>query len=117
MYHPDLIILAGWLHILSAEFLNRFPRKVINLHPALPGMFPGTNAIQRAYEAFQQGDITHSGCMVHYADAEVDAGQPIVQEVVPLRPDDTLETFEARMHETEHRLIVEAIRRTLGAAE
>ena len=64
-YQPDWVILAGWMRILSAVFLERFAGKVVNLHPALPGMFPGTNAIERAYEAYQQGHIRHTGVMVH----------------------------------------------------
>lgn len=109
-YRPDLIVLAGWMHVLSPAFLDRFPHRVINLHPALPGMFPGTEAIQCAYQAYQRGEIAHSGCMIHYTVPEVDAGPVIAQAVVPIEPDDTLESFEARMHATEHRLIVEAIR-------
>lgn len=105
---PDLIILAGWMHILSPAFLDRFPRRVINLHPALPGQFAGTHAIERAFEAFQRGEITRSGCMVHYAIPEVDAGAVIAQRAVPILPDDTLASFEARMHAAEHQLIVEA---------
>ncbi len=112
-YKPDLIVLAGWMHILSPAFLDRFPNRVINLHPALPGMFPGTHAIERAFEAFRRGEITHSGCMVHYAIPEVDAGPVIVQAEVPIYDTDTLETFEERMHTTEHRLIVEAIAHVL----
>lgn len=112
-YDPDLVVLAGWMHILSPAFLDRFPNRVINLHPALPGMFPGTHAIERAFEAFRRGEITHSGCMVHYAIPEVDAGPVIVQAEVPIYDTDTLETFEERMHATEHRLIVEAIAKVL----
>jgi formyltetrahydrofolate-dependent phosphoribosylglycinamide formyltransferase len=108
-YRPDLIVLAGWMHILTPAFLGRFPHRVINLHPALPGMFPGTQAIRRAFEAYRRGEITHSGCMVHYTVPEVDAGAVIVQAAVPIRPDDTLDSFEERMHAMEHRIIVEAI--------
>ncbi|MCB9100440.1 MAG: phosphoribosylglycinamide formyltransferase [Anaerolineales bacterium] len=111
VFEPDLIVLAGWMLVLSPAFLDRFPNRVINLHPALPDTFPGTEAIGRAFEAYQQGEITHSGCMVHYAVPEVDAGPVIAQEVVPIDPDDTLDTFEARMHAAEHRIIVEAVRR------
>ena len=110
---PDLIILAGWMHVLSPIFLDRFPKSVINLHPALPGTFPGINAIQRAYNAAQQGSITHSGCMVHYVVPEIDAGAVIAQSSVPIAPDDTLETFEANMHAAEHGLIVEAIQKLI----
>jgi formyltetrahydrofolate-dependent phosphoribosylglycinamide formyltransferase len=108
-YHPDLIVLAGWLHIFSPAFLNRFSGQVVNLHPALPGAFPGLHAIERAYEAYRRGEIAHSGCMIHYVIPEVDAGEVIVQEIVPFAPDDTLERFEARMHAVEHRLILEAL--------
>ncbi len=110
-YEPDLIVLVGWMHVLSPAFLDRFPNRVINLHPALPGQFPGTHAIQRAYEAFQRGEIDHTGVMVHYVVPEVDAGPVIVSEEVPIHPSDTLDDLEARIHKTEHRLIVEAIRR------
>jgi formyltetrahydrofolate-dependent phosphoribosylglycinamide formyltransferase len=103
---PDLIVLAGWLHIFSPAFLHHFPGRVINLHPALPGAFPGLHAIERAFEAYRRGAITQSGCMIHHVIPEVDAGEVLVQEVVPIAPDDTLETFEARMHAVEHRLIV-----------
>ncbi|GAP63633.1 MAG: phosphoribosylglycinamide formyltransferase [Ardenticatenia bacterium] len=114
-WSPDLIVLAGWMHILSPAFLDRFPNRVINLHPALPGMFPGTHAIQRAFEAYQRGEIEASGCMVHYVIPEVDAGPVIATARVPIFPEDTLETFEQRMHETEHRLIVEATHKALEA--
>jgi len=112
-YEPDLIVLAGWMHILSPAFLDRFPNRVINLHPALPGQFPGTHAIQRAYEAFQRGEIDHTGVMMHYVVPEVDAGPVIISEEVPIYPSDTLDDLEARIHEVEHRLIVEAIRRCI----
>ena len=108
-YQPDLIVLGGWMHVLSPAFLNHFPNRVINLHPALPGQFAGTHAIDRAFEAYQRGEITHSGCMVHYTVPEVDAGPVIAQATVPILPDDTMDTFEARMHAAEHRLIVEAV--------
>jgi len=113
-FRPDLIVLAGWMHVLSPAFLDCFPGRVINLHPALPGMFPGTNAIRRAYEAYRRGEISYSGCMVHLVTPEVDAGPVLAQAIVPILPEDTLETFEARMHEAEHRLIVEGIRRALA---
>jgi formyltetrahydrofolate-dependent phosphoribosylglycinamide formyltransferase len=109
-YAPDLIVLAGWMHIFTSAFLDLYFKRVINLHPALPGQFAGVNAIQRAYAAFQRGEIDHSGIMVHYAIPEVDAGEVLVTEEVPIEADDTVETFAARMHTAEHRLIVEAVR-------
>lgn len=113
-YQPDLIILAGWMHILSAAFLNCFPNQVINLHPALPGQFAGTHAIQRAYEAYQHGEITHTGCMVHLTIPEVDAGPVLAQAQVPIHPKDSLADLEARMHQTEHQLLVTAVQQFLA---
>lgn len=113
-YQPDLIVLAGWMHVLSPAFLNHFPRQVINLHPALPEQFSGTHAIERAYEAFQRGEITYSGCMVHYTIPEVDAGPVIAHTIVPIYPTDALADFEARMHEAEHALLVGAIGLAIG---
>jgi formyltetrahydrofolate-dependent phosphoribosylglycinamide formyltransferase len=110
---PDLIVLAGWMHVLSPAFLQHFPGKVLNLHPALPGQFAGTHAIERAYEAFQRGEITHSGCMVHVVVPEVDAGPVMGAAEVAFLPGEPLADFEARMHEAEHRLIVQAVRRVL----
>ena len=114
-YAPNLIVLAGWMHIFSDAFLAQFPQQVLNLHPALPGSFPGTRAIERAFAAYRRGDIAHSGCMVHYAVPEVDAGPVLVQARVPILPDDSVETFAARMHQTEHQILVEAVQRALAA--
>ncbi|MCZ7670198.1 MAG: phosphoribosylglycinamide formyltransferase [Chloroflexi bacterium] len=111
---PDLIVLAGWMHILSPAFLRQFPGQVINLHPALPGQFAGTHAIERAFVAYQQGDITGSGCMVHEVVPEVDAGPVIATAAVPILATDTLADFEARMHQAEHELIVRAVRLVLS---
>jgi formyltetrahydrofolate-dependent phosphoribosylglycinamide formyltransferase len=108
-YAPDLIVLAGWMHILSPVFLDQFPRQVINLHPALPNYFTGTNAIQRAFDAYQQGMLDETGCMVHYVIPQVDKGEVIGTVVVPIYPEDTLEDLESRMHEAEHKLLVMCI--------
>jgi formyltetrahydrofolate-dependent phosphoribosylglycinamide formyltransferase len=112
-YNPNLIVLAGWMHVLSATFLKRFPNKVINLHPALPDKFPGKDAIHEAYDAFQRGEIRYSGCMVHYVVPEVDAGPVIQQIVVPIRIKEPYEAFERRMHINEHYLLPKAIRKVL----
>ncbi len=110
-YQPDLVILAGWMLLLSSAFLNRFNRRVINLHPALPGSFPGTHAIERAYEAWQSGQIEHTGVMVHLVpDEGVDCGPVLAQETVKINAGDTLESLEERIHQVEHRLLVKAIR-------
>ena len=111
---PDLIILAGWMHIFSPAFLSHISAPVINLHPALPGTFAGTDAIERAFTAWQSNQITRSGCMVHYVIPEVDAGPVIAQTEVPFSGVDTLESYEARMHASEHRILVDAIRSITG---
>jgi formyltetrahydrofolate-dependent phosphoribosylglycinamide formyltransferase len=108
-YQPDLVVLAGWMHILNPAFLDHFPQRVINLHPALPGTFVGIGGIEWAFEAYQKGEIEHGGCMVHYVIPEVDAGSVIVQAPVPILPDDTLSTYAQRVHATEHQIMVEAI--------
>lgn len=108
-YQPDLIVLVGWMHVLTEAFLNHFPEKVINLHPALPGTFPGAEAIERTYAAYQQGEIDEGGCMVHYVIPEVDAGPVIAQAIVHLDIADTLADFETRLHAAEHQLIVQAV--------
>lgn len=113
-YKPEVIVLAGFMRILTPAFLDRFPRRVINLHPALPGEYPGTNAIERAFADYEAGALSRSGCMVHYVVPEVDAGPVIVQAEVPFEPGDTLESFANRMHAAEHRIIVEATGRVLS---
>lgn len=113
-FQPDLVVLAGWMLVLSPAFLSNFPHRVINLHPALPGQFPGTHAIERAYDAFQRGEIDQTGAMVHWVIPEIDAGDLIASAAVDIRPDDALEDLEARIHAIEHRLIVEATRLALG---
>lgn len=105
-YEPEVIVLAGWMHILSHNFLSHFPGRIINLHPALPGKFDGIDAIGRAYDAYRKMQISYSGCMVHLVVPEVDAGTPVVTAMVPMRPIDSFEDFERRMHRTEHRVIV-----------
>ncbi len=109
---PDYIILAGWMRILSSSFLSSFPNRVINLHPALPNMFPGTQAIQRAFDAFQRGEITHTGVMVHLVpDEGVDDGPVLAAETVPIHPEDTLESLEARIHEIEHQILIAVLKK------
>ncbi len=110
-FAPDLVVLAGWMRILTNDFLGWFPNRVINLHPALPGELPGTHAIERAWHQALAGERTRSGVMVHYVpDEGVDDGPVIAAEEVRILPDDTLETFEQRVHATEHRLLVNTLR-------
>ncbi|HEY4720431.1 MAG TPA: phosphoribosylglycinamide formyltransferase [Anaerolineae bacterium] len=110
-YQPDWIVLAGWMRVLSSAFLDHFSNRVINLHPALPGAFPGTHAIDRAYEAYRRGEIDHTGVMVHLVpDEGVDSGPVLAQEVVPIQPGDTLELLEEKIHAVEHRLLVNTLK-------
>ena len=120
---PDVVVLAGWMHILGERFLDVIEGKkgdalgqeavaraipVLNLHPALPGAFDGANALQRAYDAFQRGEITKTGVMVHRVIKEVDQGEPVVIREIKFREGEALESFEKRLHETEWGIIVEA---------
>lgn len=112
---PDLVVLAGWMHLLSMAFLDRFPGRVVNLHPALPGLFPGATAIDETWEAYQAGEVAFAGVMVHYVvDEGVDDGPVIASEQVPIHDDDSSETVGARIHEVEHRLLVDAVASVLG---
>ena len=111
--HPDRVVLAGWMHILSKGFLDRFPNRVLNLHPALPGAFPGVNAIARALEA----GVEKTGVMVHRVDEGVDTGPPLAVEEISIHPGETLESLTERVHEVEHRLLIQALREELEQHE
>ena len=127
--HPDIVVLAGWMHILGEGFLElvdgrkqvesddklsvKKPIAVINLHPALPDQFDGAGAIERAYEAFQKGEITHSGAMVHRVVKDVDKGEPIVVRQVDFVKGESIEEYEARLHLIEHEIIVQATSKVL----
>ena len=116
-YQPDYVVLAGWMRLLTSAFLDRFPRRVINLHPALPGMFPGTHAIERAYAAHQRGEINHTGLMVHLVpDEGVDDGPVLATQDIFFLPGETLEELEARMHAAEHQLLVNTLKTLFIAA-
>lgn len=101
----ELVVLAGYMLIVTPAFLERFPRRVINLHPSLLPAFPGATAIE---DAFRCG-VRVTGVTVHFVDEGVDTGPVILQEAVAIDPGDALEDLTARIHETEHRLLPEAI--------
>jgi len=101
----DLVIMAGFMRILSPLFLRSFPMKIINIHPALLPSFPGLHA-QR--QAFDYG-VRFSGCTVHFADEGVDTGPIIIQSVVPVYDDDTEESLQKRILKEEHRIYPQAI--------
>jgi len=107
---PDLIVCAGWMLILSPTILEPLKEAgitIINLHPALPGAFEGTHAIDRCWQAGQDGKITKGGVMIHYVIADVDKGDPILVKELDLKKDETLDEYEARVHDIEHVAIVE----------
>ncbi|KAJ2040291.1 phosphoribosylglycinamide formyltransferase [Coemansia sp. S3946] len=111
--HPDLIVLAGWMHILSPAFVDRFRGKIINLHPALPGELDGAHAIDRAYSEFKAGERTKTGVMVHFVIPEVDKGKPILTQDIPCVEGDSLEDLENRIHVVEHEILPKAVKLVL----
>ncbi len=111
---PNHIVLAGWMRILTSNFLNHFPNQVINLHPALPNTFPGAHAIKKAYEAYQRGEINHTGVMIHLVpDEGVDDGLVLAKQEINFIQNETLEDFETRVHEVEHNLLVNTLKKIL----
>ncbi|HEY4976258.1 MAG TPA: phosphoribosylglycinamide formyltransferase [Gaiellaceae bacterium] len=102
----EWVVLAGYMHVLTPAFLSRFPRRVINLHPALLPSFPGAHAID---EALAYG-VRWTGVTVHFVDEGVDTGPVILQEPVEVKDDDDVTTLAERIHAVEHRLLPEAAR-------
>ena len=104
-YSVDLICLAGFMRILGAGFIQKWPDQIINIHPSLLPEYKGLHTHQRVIEDGKD----KTGCTVHYVVPEVDAGQTLVQKVVSVLPDDTEETLGARVLEQEHEAYPEAI--------
>lgn len=103
---PDLVVLAGFDQVLLPFFVQRFPARIINVHPALLPAFGGDmHGVKRALEH----GVKVSGCTVHFVTEEVDAGPIILQAAVPVEEDDTVEALAARIREQEHRLLPRAI--------
>ena len=102
----ELVVLAGYMRLLSSVLLERFKGRVINIHPALLPSFPGTHGYE---DAWNYG-VKVSGCTVHFVDEGCDTGAIILQAVNPIEPDDTLETFRQRGLAIEHQALPEAIR-------
>lgn len=105
----DLICLAGYMRILSNEFIEAFRGRILNIHPSLLPLFPGLEPQKQALESGAQV----SGCTVHFVDETLDGGPIIAQQVVPVLPNDTVETLSARILQEEHRLYAEAVRLVL----
>ena len=110
-FDPDWVVLAGWMRVLTLNFLGWFPGMVVNLHPALPGELPGLHAIERAHAEAEAGTRTRTGVMVHLVpDEGVDVGPVLATAEVPIYPADTLDELEQRVHAVEHLLLVETLR-------
>ena len=105
-YQPDLIILAGFMRILSNEFVEHYLHKMMNIHPSLLPKYKGLNTHQRVIDA---GDKEH-GCSVHFVTPELDDGPVILQAKVKIEDNDTAETLAERVHQQEHLIYPEAIR-------
>jgi phosphoribosylglycinamide formyltransferase-1 len=101
----ELVVMAGFMRILSSEFFRSFPLRIMNIHPALLPAFPGIHVQQ---EALEYG-VKFSGCTVHFADEGVDSGPIIIQAVVPVYDDDTADTLADRILNEEHRIYPQAI--------
>lgn len=101
-----LVCLAGYMRLLSPEFVRAFPNRIVNIHPSLLPSFPGLNIQQQAIDH----GVKISGCTVHFVDEDLDAGPIILQRVVEVKDDDTAETLSARILEEEHPAYIEAVR-------
>jgi phosphoribosylglycinamide formyltransferase-1 len=101
----DLVCLAGYMRLLSASFIGRFPMRILNIHPSLLPSFPGLDAQQQA----MAHGVKFSGCTVHFVDAGLDSGPIVQQAVVPVLDGDTAETLAARILKEEHQIYSQAI--------
>ena len=104
-WRVDLIILAGYMKVISPAFVHAFPNRIINLHPSLLPKYKGLHAIEQALES---GD-KETGCTVHYVNDELDSGEVILQSIVPIEPDDTLETLTPKIQRQEYAILPAAI--------
>lgn len=101
----DLVCLAGYMRLLSKDFIRAFPNQIINIHPSLLPSFKGLDAQKQAFDY----GVKFTGCTVHFVDEELDHGAIIAQKIVEVKNDDTAETLSARILEQEHSLYIEAI--------
>ncbi len=101
-----LVVLAGYMHILTPPFLERFPDAVVNVHPSLLPAFPGAHAVEEQLAA----GVAESGATVHLVDEGIDSGPVLAQERVPVLPGDTAETLHERIKAVEHRLLPKVVR-------
>ena len=104
-WRVDLIVLAGWMRIISSQFIQAFPNKIINLPPSLLPKYKGLHAIEQALNSGD--DIT--GCTVHYVTEELDSGEIILQSEVPILPDDTIQSLTKVIQQREYEILPLAI--------
>ncbi len=104
-FEPSLVVLAGFMRILTADFVNQYRGRMINIHPSLLPAFPGLDTHERALEA----GVREHGASVHFVTEEVDGGPIILQAKVPVLPNDTPETLAARVLKQEHRILPQAV--------
>ena len=109
-YRVDLVCLAGYMRLLSAQFVRAFPQRILNIHPSLLPAFPGLDAQSQALAY----GVTVSGCTVHFVDEELDRGVIVLQKTVPVLPQDDQPTLAARILAQEHVAYTEAIARVLS---
>jgi phosphoribosylglycinamide formyltransferase-1 len=109
-HHVDLVCLAGYMRIITPEFVQAFPNRILNVHPSLLPAFPGLDAQEQALEY----GAHVAGCTVHFVDEAVDHGVIVVQRTVPVEDSDTADTLSARILEQEHLAYPEAIARVLS---
>ena len=102
----SLICLAGFMRVLSPEFVKKFKNQILNIHPSILPAFPGLDAQKQAIES----GVSHSGCTVHFVDEGVDTGPIIVQETVKIKNNDTEETLSERILMKEHKAYVKAVK-------
>jgi len=104
-YRPDLVVLAGFMRILTGWFTKRYQGKLLNTHPSLLPKFPGVDAVGQALAAGEQ----ETGCTVHFVTDVVDGGPIVGQRHVPIEPGDTRDALEARVLAAEHQLLPETV--------
>lgn len=102
----DLVVLAGYMFLLSQEFADRFKNKILNIHPALLPSFKGTHGIKDAYRY----GVKVTGVTVHFVDEGLDSGPIILQEAVDIDPGDSVEELEEKIHKVEHKIYPEAVK-------
>ncbi|HBB32946.1 MAG TPA: phosphoribosylglycinamide formyltransferase [Cyanobacteria bacterium UBA8803] len=109
-YEVELVVMAGWMRVVTPVLIDAFPNRIINIHPSLLPSFKGMRAVEQALEV----GVKITGCTVHLVRKEVDSGPILIQAAVPVLPNDTPETLHTRIQVQEHRILPEAIAMVIG---